>query len=70
MRPDFWTTAAMAAALAVVFEGLLYALLAAQLPGFARILADTPPSRIRRVGLAAAGLGLLSLVVMRLQWFG
>lgn len=69
MRPDFWTTAAMAAALAVVFEGLLYATLAARIPGFARSLADTPPTQIRRIGLTVAALALAALVWMRWRWF-
>lgn len=69
MRPEFGTTAAMAVALAVVFEGLLYALLAPRMPALARELAETPPPRIRTIGFAIAAAGLLALVWMRVRWF-
>lgn len=69
MRPEFGTTAAMAVALAAVFEGLLYALLAPRVQELVRALAEMPPSRVRAIGLVVATGGLLALVWMRFRWF-
>lgn len=54
-----WTDLVTAVGLALVIEGLFYALGADKLPPVLRMLSERPPSDLRKMGIAALILGIL-----------
>lgn len=69
-QPQFWATLALALGLAFAIEGMFYAFFAPRVPEFAQLLMDMDPAQIRRVGVAAAVVGLGLMLLVRYAWFG
>ncbi|RMF16700.1 MAG: DUF2065 domain-containing protein [Candidatus Dadabacteria bacterium] len=67
--PSFWDTFLLAIGLALMLEGVFYALMANRLPEILQMLVEIPPAKIRTLGLWAASAGLLWMLWVRYTRF-
>ena len=60
-----WRDFGTALGLAIIFEGLLYAVFPERMRGLMQRVLDEPPELLRRIGFIAAAIGLLFVWLVR-----